>query len=195
MMAFRNPLQWPTGQPRTERRRKAPFNAGETTILQGLDRAVLKLELEDVQITTDRRVRVDGQISQSSAENAADPGIAIYFKRKGEDVIMAFDKFNDFWGNLRAIGLYLEYMARLESYEMAEIADRAFTGFKALPASITTPLPHRDWWVVLGVSQDANALEVKAAYRELLKLHHPDAGGNQAELDEVRRAFEEWKQS
>lgn len=192
-MPFRNPLNWPAGQGRAEKRRKAPFEAGESTILKELDRAVTKLGLEDVQITTDRRVRVDGQISQSSAENGADPGIAIYFKRKGEDVVMAFDRFSDFWGNLRAIGLYLEYMARLESYEMNEITDKAFTGFKALPASITTPLPHRDWWIVLGVDQEANALEVKAAYRELLKLHHPDAGGSQAELDEVRRAYEEWK--
>lgn len=192
-MAFRNPLEWPFGQVRTERRRKAPFHAGETTILKELDRAVVKLQLEDVKITTARRVRVDGQISQSTDQNNADPGIAIYFKRKGEDIALAFDKFSDFWGNLRAIGLYLEYMARLESYDMTEIADKAFTGFKALPASISTPLPHRDWWVVFSVDKDANAHEVKAAYRDLLKLHHPDVGGNQAELDEVRRAYEEWK--
>lgn len=193
-MPFRNPLQWPVGQARTERRRKAPFNAGDSTILKELERSILKLGLDDVEITTDRRVRLDGGISQSSAEAQQDPGIAIYFKRKGEDVIMAFDKFNDFWGNLRAIGLYLEYMARLESYEMTEIADKAFTGFKALPATIQTPLPHRDWWVVLGIKQDANAHEVKAAYREMVAATHPDAGGSQAELDEVRRAYQEWKQ-
>lgn len=192
-MPFRNPLQWPTGQGRTDRRRKAPFNAGESTILKDLERAIDKLQLEDVQITTDRRIRLDGGISQSSDQNLQDPGLAIYFKRKGEDVIMAFDKFNDFWGNLRAIGLYLEYMARLESYEMTEITDKAFTGFKALPSSIQTPLPHRDWWIVLGVTQDADAHEVKAAYRQMMSVTHPDAGGTQAEFDEVRRAFEEWK--
>jgi hypothetical protein len=193
-MPFRNPLNWPTGQARTEKRRKAPFNAGETTILQGIDRAIVKLNLKDVEITTDRRVRIDGQISMSSDQANADPGLAIYFKRKDDDVVLAFDKFNDFWGNLRAIGLYLEYMARLESYDMTEVADKAFTGFKALPASITTPLPHRDWWIVLGVNKDATAQEVKTAYREMMGAAHPDGGGSLAEFDEVRRAFQEWKQ-
>lgn len=192
-MPFRNPLLWPPGQGRTDRRHKAPFHAGETTILKDMQRAIDKLQLEDVQITTDRRVRLDGGISLSTDQALQDPGIALYFKRKGEDVIMAFDKFNDFWGNLRAIGLYLEYMARLESYEMGEITDRAFTGFRALPASVQTPLPHRDWWIVLGVRQDDNAHAIKAAYRELLKVTHPDAGGTQAELDEVQRAYREWQ--
>lgn len=194
-MAFSNPLRWPPGYQRTAKRRTAPFHAGETTILKDLERAVAKLDLKDVDISTNRRVRIDGGISQSSGDNVADPGIVLRCKRKGDEIVIAIDKFNDFWGNLRAIGLYLEYMARLESYEMTEMADRAFVGYKALPPSITTPLPHRDWWIVLGVPQDANALEVKQAYRELLKLHHDDAGGNNAEFNEVRRAFEEWKQA
>jgi hypothetical protein len=194
-MAFRNPLQWPVGQPRTDRRRKAPFSAGETTIINDLERAVRKLDLQDVEITTNRRVRIDGRLSQGITDGGGDPGVCVYFKRKGQETVLAFDKFNDFWGNLRAVGLYLEYMARLESYDMAEYADRAFTGFKALPEGTITPLPHRDWWIVLGVPQYASPQEVKTAYREMMGAAHPDAGGSQAEFDEVRRAYREWKEA
>jgi hypothetical protein len=192
-MAFSNPLQWPANKVRTTKRRASPFGAMVSTIVDELERDIKKLGLEDVRITTNHPLRVDGSLSQVKT-NIFDPGVAIYFKRKGEEVCIPFDRFNSFWGNVRAVGLYLQYMSRLENYDMAEIADQAFTSFKLLPAStIQTPLPHRDWWVVLGVPQDANAHEVKAVYRGLLKLYHPDAGGNQAEFDEVRRAYDEWR--
>jgi hypothetical protein len=194
-MAFRNPLNWPEGQRRTVKRRKAPFEAKTVTILNELDRSVRKLGITDVEITTDRRVRVDGQVSMA-ADNTIDPGIAIYFKRKGEDVCIAFDRFNGFWGNLRAIGLYLEYMARLESYDMTEIADKAFTGFTALPAHATPKSNLRyhvpkDWYEVLQLAPTAEREVIRAAYRKLSSMYHPDnrITGDPVKFQEVQRAY------
>jgi preprotein translocase subunit Sec63 len=66
---------------------------------------------------------------------------------------------------------------------------RAFTGFKALPENgvVTTA----NWWNILGVSQNASLTEVKHAYREMCKTHHPDVGGNESDFVRITEAYEQ----
>jgi curved DNA-binding protein CbpA len=42
---------------------------------------------------------------------------------------------------------------------------------------------------ILGVSPDASASEIKAAYRRGAKAHHPDVGGDARQFEEVQRAY------
>jgi curved DNA-binding protein CbpA len=42
---------------------------------------------------------------------------------------------------------------------------------------------------VLGVKQDATRREINAAYRKLVKLHHPDKGGDPAKFQLVTQAY------
>lgn len=44
---------------------------------------------------------------------------------------------------------------------------------------------------VLGVEKDASDEEVKDAYREKAKEHHPDQGGDEEKFKEVQKAYEE----
>lgn len=194
-MAFRNPLTWPPTWQRADRRHVSQRKAGWETTIKELDRAVAGLGLEDVQISTDQRVRVDGQLDRGITQVPADPGVAIYFKRGGNELSLACDLYTSVVANLRALGLALEYFRRMENDGTAQFVEKAFTGFKALPEGIQVPLPHRDWWVVLGVSRYASPQEVKTAYREMMGAAHPDAGGSQAEFDEVRRAYQEWRET
>ena len=46
------------------------------------------------------------------------------------------------------------------------------------------PSPHR----VLGVDPDATAAEIRAARRDLARIHHPDAGGDPATMQAVNAA-------
>ena len=49
----------------------------------------------------------------------------------------------------------------------------------------------RDFYVVLGVSQDADLDQIRSAYRKLVKLYHPDAKPQPADkFIELRRAYE-----
>ncbi|MGF1490384.1 MAG: J domain-containing protein [Prochloraceae cyanobacterium] len=54
-----------------------------------------------------------------------------------------------------------------------------------------------EWWEVLGVSADADASEVKAAYKKLVKLYHPDvnlrrdAEARMAAINNAYRAYRE----
>ena len=41
----------------------------------------------------------------------------------------------------------------------------------------------------LGLPDTATPDEVKAKWRELCMVHHPDRGGNPVEFDEIRRAY------
>jgi molecular chaperone DnaJ len=55
-----------------------------------------------------------------------------------------------------------------------------------MAASPTTANPY----TVLGVGVQASAAEIKAAYRQLVKQHHPDAGGDAATIVALNAAWE-----
>ena len=48
----------------------------------------------------------------------------------------------------------------------------------------------RDHYEVLGVSKSANSSEIKHAYRQKAKQHHPDLGGSEEEIKKVNLAWE-----
>jgi molecular chaperone DnaJ len=62
----------------------------------------------------------------------------------------------------------------------------AAKGRLLLPRSQLT----RDPYQVLGVASSATAAELKAAYRALVKQHHPDAGGDEHRILELNAAWE-----
>ena len=52
------------------------------------------------------------------------------------------------------------------------------------------PQRSRDPYAVLGVAATASAAEIKAAYRALVKQHHPDAGGDDQTILALNAAWE-----
>jgi molecular chaperone DnaJ len=61
----------------------------------------------------------------------------------------------------------------------------------ALPtASVPASSSARDPYQVLGVAATASAAEIKAAYRALVKRHHPDAGGDDQTILALNAAWE-----
>lgn len=70
--------------------------------------------------------------------------------------------------------------------------DRRGWGSAAAPGFVTSPQPspREDPYAVLGVSRQASAAEIKAAYRALVKRHHPDAGGDEVTIVALNAAWE-----
>lgn len=50
--------------------------------------------------------------------------------------------------------------------------------------------PNSDPYQVLGVAADASVLEIRAAWRRVVKTSHPDVGGDPAAFRELQQAFE-----
>ena len=48
-----------------------------------------------------------------------------------------------------------------------------------------------DPYMILGIQPGADSNTIKLAYRRLAKQHHPDAGGNAAEFQKIKTAFNE----
>jgi hypothetical protein len=205
-MAIDNfPLTWPTGWKRTAayQRSRAKFGKGvqqynsegkatwtrktDLSIAQALDRVMTELrtmgvELSKVIISTNLELRNDG-LPRSGQRAPADPGVSVFWNVRGQkhQRCMAIDRYDRVQDNLAAIAATLNAMRAIERHGGAEILDRAFTGFAALPA------PEQPWQV-LGVSSHASNDEVNDAYRRLAREHHPDRGGDAHQMARINAA-------
>lgn len=45
-------------------------------------------------------------------------------------------------------------------------------------------------WTTLGLNQKASPEEIKAAYRKLAAVNHPDRGGDSAKFDVIQKAYD-----
>lgn len=189
------PLQWPAGRPRT----KAPENTWafmrstrtRYTVSQACQLVLDELRrmgVHQVVISTNLRVRLDG-LPYSDQPKPKDAGAAIYFQHQGRPVCFACDKWTFVEDNLRAISLTLEAVRGMERWGAASI-EATFTGYAALPAPAGS-----QWWEVLGVMPHYPANEIRATYRALVKLHHPDAGGNADKFREIQEAYQAWEKT
>lgn len=184
-MATAHPLQWPIGRPRwSSYRQSSKFKMSEHQMTEHLFRELELLKASDIVVSTNR------QPYSRSKTQPDDPGVAVYFKRKGKEVCVACDKWNRVEDNLHAIGLNLEALRNLERWGTSDMVDAAFTGFTALPESTSTQ--QYGWWQVLGVDRNATKEQIKAAFKELSKYRHPDSDtGSDDKFIALKRAYEE----
>jgi hypothetical protein len=202
------PLQWPAGWPRTDigAQRYAKFgskkgSAGrmtDITVAEATGRVLAELarmgiDREDVVISTNLTLRLDG-FPRSGQAAPRDAGAAVYWQSvKGARRVMAIDQYYRVEENLAAIAATLDAMRAIERHGGAQILDRAFTGFAALPA----PTGQRKWRDVLEVSAGWNVSldDVKDRYRRLARERHPDrAGGSDAAMSELNVALRQAEQ-
>lgn len=185
------PLQWPMGWPRTAYPDRALFKTPGGRAMQNLLNELRQLQATDVVISSNVMLRQDGY-PYANQRRPEDCGVAVYFKLAGEDQCIPCDKWNDVDHNIHAIGLTVGALRGLERWGAKEMVNAAFRGFKALPESIIMGAgTSRPWHDVLEVSPNASPEIIRAAYRNLSKRKHPDAGGSEAEFLELQKALKE----
>jgi hypothetical protein len=195
----RYPLSWPTGWKRTVYRNYAPFGkrravvgtdvrrSERLTVVDGLERlmgGLKRLGAQKVIISSNLVTRQDGLPYAQQPKVLADPGVAVYFTLKGKPTVLACDRWNSVADNMAAIAGHIDSIRASERYGVGTM-EQAFAGYAALPAS-----PH-DWWIVLGVTQDATSAQVDDAYRRLARASHPDHGGSHDQMARINAARDE----
>lgn len=192
------PLHWPGGWLRARLRERARFSKqvrsldsqprlDKVTVAEGLRRVLGELRRMDVPswnviVSTNVPVRNDG-LPYSNAREPDDSGAAVYWRGKGDkQQCIAVDRYDRVADNLAAIAATLEAMRAIERHGGAEILDRAFTGFVALPA------PEQPWQVLGLETSNPTREQVDRAYRELASRHHPDKGGDPAQMARINTA-------
>ncbi len=185
-MADAYPLQWPIGRVRWDKdRQTSAFKMSDGAMKEHLFTELERMKASDIVVSTN-------QAPYSRAQRFEDPGVAVYFKRKGQELCIACDKYIKVIDNLHAIGMAVEAFRMLERHGTGEMVDAAFSGFKALPeAIIVGEHTSRAWWEVLEVAQTASASVIRAAYKNLLHERHPDKGGDAWAFEELQKAYKE----
>lgn len=187
------PLQWPVGRARADSwsRKGDPFHVPGGKIRSDLARELRLMGVDDFVISTNLMVRNDG-LPYANQKAPDDPGVALYFTRKGRELCIACDQYEKIDANLRAIGKTLEAIRGIERWGTEDMVDAAFTGFAALPESvIVTPYTSENWWDVLEVRADASQETVRAAYKAHLFKAHPDQGGSTEQFTRIQNAFKQ----
>lgn len=198
MTADAYPLAWPEGWPRTPfhelrdgrshfgrkdhretrftSKRPLTFAEARDNLLEAVDR----IGGRDLVLSTNFPLNSLG-LPRGDRRRPADEGVAIYFTRKGQPMVMARDAFTRAEENMRSLAMALEAMAQLERHGGSGLAGRAFRGFVALPQP---KRPHE----VLGCSADASESEIRAAWKRRISQAHPDQGGSDQAAGEVNAA-------
>jgi hypothetical protein len=186
------PLSWPLGYKRTqpEQRWNSKFKQTAENAQISLRNEIIRMGGKNLIVSSNVPQRKDGYIYADMATTKIDdPGVAIYFKYDGKDIVMCCDNYPRVWENIYALAKAVEALRGLERWGVSEFLQRAFTGFKALPTAIE--LSHA-WYNILGVDKNASAEEIKAAYRTKSKVHHPDSpGGSAASFQLIKTAYEQ----
>lgn len=183
-----SPLTWPEGWPRTKSwaRSSGKFKSQgrQLSVAEAVSRVreelkKMGLKDDDIIVSTNLRLRLDG-LPRSDQPEPGDTGAAVYWETKKGNKVMAIDRYYRVADNLAAIAATLEAMRAIERHGGAEILDRAFTGFTALPAPATS-----NWRTVLDLlgwpADKLTADDIQRAYRQAASKAHPDKDGGSTE--------------
>lgn len=187
------PLDWPVGYKRTEsyKRRGSQFKQTMENAQKFLRQEVARLGGTGLIVSTNIPVRNDGGLyADWMKKKIDDPGVAIFFRYKGQDITMCADQYSRIWENIYALGKTIESIRAIERYGASEFMQRAFSGFTALPESSVIITPQK-WWQVLEVSPTASEDEIKSAYRKKAIETHPGKGGTAEQFVIIQNAYQE----
>lgn len=186
------PLQWPGGWRRydADKRTGGPFKVGNSRTALTIPVAARRVLNELVKLGVDEDdVIISSNFKTSglglTVKRPADQGIAVYWKVNGKQRCMPMDRYTSVEQNLAAVAATLEAMRAIERHGGAEILDRVFTGFAALP-------PAPSWREQLGFTPDEKVTpdQLKKQYHKLSMTKHPDKGGTASEFALLTQAYE-----
>ncbi|KUR80791.1 J domain-containing protein [Novosphingobium sp. FSW06-99] len=199
------PLHWPEGRPRTApgARKFASFNQKKNNgrylqtialsvaaAFERLQKEVDALGAQNTVLSTNIELRLDGRPRSDKGNPVDPPPPALWFTLRGQDIVLACDRWTSAADNIAAIAKHIEAMRGMERWGVGTL-DQAFTGYVALPPQQATRPALRPWWQVLVLHPSATRSEILRAHRELIRKYHPDTGGSEHAASEINQARDE----
>lgn len=184
------PLQWPDNKPRTRpgRRQFARFRTTFTVSRDELFEEIRRLGGRHPVLSSNLTLRQDG-IPYANQREPEDPGVAVYFEYKGQQMCFACDKWHKVKDNIQAVKKTIEALRGVARWGSGDMMEQAFHGFKTLPP----PGQEQDhWWVILECDQSDPIDVIEQQYLRKRQKAHPDHGGTPEAFHQVMTA---WKQA
>lgn len=185
------PLDWPAGWPRAPYRQASRFGANgeKPSIGKGTKEIMIELErmsATEVVISSNLELRNDGLPRARQAALGYDPGVAVYFKRKGQAQVIACDLYDRPGCNLHACALTLDAIRGIKRWGSSQLMERAFTGFKAL-----AQFAEGNWRSLMQLPARCEWDTVEHQYKHLAKQWHPDnqETGSDEKFKKLQLAF------
>jgi hypothetical protein len=185
------PLTWPEGYKRTQYRKDSRF-ARDLTIALAADNLENELNLLGAKnpiLSTNIPQKLAG--GPRSGFNPGDPGVAVYFKRKDKNVVLACDKYRRVQDNIHAIVRTINSLRQIDRDGVSDFLERAFTGFTAIAENAGPS--NGAWWQILELSENCTYEEAEASWKQLSKKHHPDLGDDSGYIYLINDAWERAK--
>lgn len=187
------PLKWPHGKPRTEsyRRVRSAFGTSMSRARDSLLKELKLLGARYIVISTNVETYMRGgqQIPYADqSKSMEDPGVAVYYSWKEEQYCISCDKYKALMDNMQAVNKTIQAIRGIERWGTGDMMKAAFQGFKALPEPPKATIPSD--WDILGIRVNASEDEIREAYLNKVKIHHPDRGGNHEMFVVVRHAYD-----
>lgn len=187
------PLQWPVGYKRTSAHLKK-HAAFQTSFANARDGAIRELQMmgaKSIIISSNVPLKRDGlpyAVPYGNSKSITDDaGIAVYFDYNEETSVLCCDAFHSLDDNMQAINKTIEALRGIDRWQVSEMLNRAFTGFKALPE---TTVREEDIWTILGLNErPESTIIIHQAYKQRAKKVHPDAGGSGEEFQRLQDAY------
>lgn len=187
-----SPLEWPVDVPRCDERKASLFfstvdksDHGFSTrrprtpaearnyVTAELDR----LGADTVVIATNFDINRDGWSFRGGQRMPGDPGVAVFFDLDGNRQAIAIDVYLRAADNLWAVGRTIAAFRQIERDGGPRIMRAAISGFRQI-AAISGGV---SWWDILELDADVGEAEIRAAYKRLAKVRHPDASHGSAD--------------
>lgn len=185
------PLCWPFGYERAEaeKRTVSRFKQTMDESQKFLHKEIDRLGGIKVIVSTNIPVRKDGMLySEWMNRKIEDPGVAVYFEYKGNQVALCCDRYLRIWENIYAIGRTIEALRQISRDGVSDFLNRTFTGFKQIAETTATSTT---CWDVLGIQPTKDRIKIMDVYRSAAKSVHPDVGGTPEDFDRINKAYKQ----
>jgi hypothetical protein len=198
---FRPLTAWPHGDT-DPRRSRLTFKAGWQSTLDLLERELWFLDADNVIIGAflrEQDIRLDG-LPRSNALVPHHPGVEVSFDSPHGRLIYATDVCEFWQHNIRSIALGLGSLRAVDRYGITRRGEQ-YAGWKELPAGIAVPAGLTPElaaeFIAFHARFEDNGSEQRIlsdwgffehAYRLAAKRLHPDAGGSDADFQQLQEA-------